>query len=227
MPSIGVTGSGSVSPSIATIDAIQASVLLARYYYVTGSVRAAAYHANAATRLAVDAGLHQLASVRVPAIARARAQAQMQSSTQMPWSMGAEQPDYPLHLDPCSDSVELGERLGVWWQAYALDRVLSVSLKKTPCVVDDEAAETRVDAPWPEDIMEYENMGVDAIRGDNTLRVFFAHQGQQPAGMPGGFSHLALRVKAAALLELAEKVAVNWGLREYRSTQNSALTLAN
>ena len=191
-------------------------MLLARYYYVTGALRAAAYHANAAVRLAIDAGFHQLGSMRASAISQARAQAQvqLQAQTQMPWSNGSELSENSLELDASSDAVEMGERLGVWWQAYALDRVLSVGLKKPPCVSDDETTAMCIDAPWPGDIEEYENVSADAIRGDSTLRMFIANSGQQPAGVPGGFSHLALRVKAVALYELATKVSANLGLRK-------------
>lgn len=62
---------------------------------------------------------------------------------------------------------------------------------------------------------------MDAIQGNNTLRIFFLHQGQ-PTSTSGGFSHLALRVKAAALYSAAVRASANWGFRPSAQLQSSS-----
>lgn len=140
-----------VSPSIAAIDAIQASVLLARYFFATGRLHEASYHASAAADLAVQIGLHQINS----SLALVMAQQQQQWGGLQGLSAVSTS---ALRLAPAQDAIELGERIGVFWQVYILDRLLSVALKRSPCIIDDDCVETRIDTPWPEEIEEYEHV---------------------------------------------------------------------
>lgn len=137
-----------ISPAIVAIDAIQASVLLSRYFFANARFHEASYHANAAADLAVQLGLHQLNST----FALAAQQQQWGFPTVSPVSSSA------LRLAPPVDSVELGERIGVFWQVYILDRMLSVALRRPPCIIDDDCVETRIDTPWPEEIEEYDHV---------------------------------------------------------------------
>lgn len=156
-PSSGLTPSISpspvlqVSPSIAAIDAIQASVLLARYFFATGRLHEASYHASAAADLAVQIGLHQINS----SLALVMAQQQQQWGGLQGLSAVSTS---ALRLAPAQDAIELGERIGVFWQVYILDRLLSVALKRSPCIIDDDCVETRIDTAWPEEIEEYEHV---------------------------------------------------------------------
>lgn len=140
-----------VSPSIAAIDAIQASVLLARYFFATGRLHEASYHASAAADLAVQIGLHQINS----SLALVMAQQQQQWGGLQGLSAVSTS---ALRLAPAQDAIELGERIGVFWQVYILDRLLSVALKRSPCIIDDDCVETRIDTPWPEEVEEYEHV---------------------------------------------------------------------
>lgn len=142
-----------VSPSIVVIDAIQASVLLSRYFFATGRLHEASYHASAAADLAVQVGLHQINSSLALAVAQQQQQwGALQGLSAVSTST--------LRLAPAQDAIELGERIGVFWQVYILDRLLSVALKRSPCIVDDDCVETRIDTPWPEEIEEYEHVRV-------------------------------------------------------------------
>ncbi|KAH8116650.1 hypothetical protein DFH11DRAFT_1542643 [Phellopilus nigrolimitatus] len=190
------TETETVRPATAALDAIQASVLLARYFFATARLHEASYHASAAADLAVQCGLHQLGAPSSP--------------YDFEFGVGGSASASALRLAPPADAVELGERIGVFWEVYVLDRLLAVALRRPPCIADDDCVETRVDTPWPEDVEEYESIPVEAVRGGATLRTFFAHQGQQPrGGAPGGFSRLALRAKAAALYAAAARAAAN------------------
>ncbi|THG92500.1 hypothetical protein EW145_g8696, partial [Phellinidium pouzarii] len=62
---------------------------------------------------------------------------------------------------------------------------------------------------------------MESIQGDSTLRMFFLNQAQ-PIGTSGGFSLLALRVKAVALYSSAARAAANWGLRSTGSQASSS-----
>lgn len=131
------------------VDVVQASCLLAKYFLATGRTPEASYHASAAATLAVHAGLHRAASMHVRAGGRRVA------------GQGAP----GLLLDAPQDAIELGERIGVFWQAYVLDRCLAVALQRQTCIVDDEGFDTRIDAPWPEEIEEYENVSAGIGEG--------------------------------------------------------------
>ena len=65
-----------------------------------------------------------------------------------------------LEIESPQDSIELGERILVFWQAFILDRCLSVALKRPVCIVDDEAYASQIDTPWPIEIEEYESVGI-------------------------------------------------------------------
>lgn len=144
----------SVSPATVAVDAIQASVLLARYFFAIGRLHEASYHASAAADLAVQVGLHQISSSYALAISQEQRWVNFPSINPVSSS--------ELHLAPPQDSIELGERIGVFWQVYILDRLLSVALRRPPCIVDDDCVETRIDTPWPDDIEEYENVSLSS-----------------------------------------------------------------
>lgn len=135
----------SVSPAIAAIDALQASVILSRYFFACARLTEASYHASAAADLAVQWGLHQLNGADVNAFGLGTFDAENASTS-------------ALHLAPPTDTIELGERICVFWQVFVLDRLLSVALRRPPCIVDDDCVETKVDSPWPEDAEEYGNV---------------------------------------------------------------------
>lgn len=134
-----------VSPAVAAVDALQASVILSRYFFACARLTEASYHASAAADLAVQWGLHQLSGADL-------------NSFGLVGSFDGDNSTSALHLAPPSDSIELGERICVFWQVYVLDRLLSVALRRPPCIVDDDCIETRVDSPWPEDAEEYGNV---------------------------------------------------------------------
>ncbi|KAI5118172.1 hypothetical protein M0805_008413 [Coniferiporia weirii] len=198
-----------VAPATAALDALQASVLLARYFFACARLTEASYHASAAADLAVQCGLHQLRGGFSLGVFGSDFGSGVSGYE---YDGGLGMSSSALHLSPPVDAVELGERIGVFWQVYVLDRMLSVALRRPPCIVDDDCVETRIDTPWPEEIQEYENIPMETIQSSSTLRMFFLNQAQ-PTGVSGGFSLLGLRVKAAALYSAAARAVANWGLR--------------
>ncbi|TDL21708.1 hypothetical protein BD410DRAFT_287744 [Rickenella mellea] len=176
------------------IDTIQACAMLAKYYFANGRNLEASFHASSAATMAIHAGLHRTASTQAGLL---------------PWT-DVTKGSALLPLDPPKDAAEQGERIAVFWQVFIIDRTLSVALQRPTCIPEDCGFYTRIDTPWPEDIEEYDNMSLDAIQGDSTLRMFFTHQGQTLSGV-GGFSTSALRVKAAALYERGTRMAATWG----------------
>lgn len=128
------------------IHAIQASILLALYFFVVDRPLEGQYHANSAATLALSAGLHKI-------FANAD-QADPSQSIAL------------FVLPPAVDVVELGERIRVFWEVYFLDRCWSVALR-VPCViVDDATVRTRIDTPWPQDIVEYAQVPFSVLHKD-------------------------------------------------------------
>lgn len=138
-------GIQTVTPAIAAIDALQASVILSRYFFACARLTEASYHASAAADLAVQWGLHQLSGSGINSYGLGSLEGDNASTS-------------ALHLAPPTDTIELGERICVFWQVFVLDRLLSVALRRPPCIIDDDCIETRVDSPWPEDPEEYGNV---------------------------------------------------------------------
>ena len=169
-------------PALGTviIDTIQASCLLARYFFALGRLHEAGYHTSAAANLAVQAGLHQIASVSNSSMYPG-GQAQQWSGAPVEGFVSTEyggrstagfmggpsmhsvnpplSPSFStLRLPPPVDAVELGERIGAFWQSFVLDRLVSVAVRRPASIADDDCVDTRIDTPWPEEIEEYENV---------------------------------------------------------------------
>ncbi|KAL5485556.1 hypothetical protein ACEPAI_8199 [Sanghuangporus weigelae] len=189
-------GNGNESYTSPALDALQASVLLARYLFAEGRSNEARMHVVRAGDLVLQLGLHQLFSN----------------------GPSNESGACRLHIQPPSDSVALGECVALFWVAFVLDRMVATALNLPPCIVDDECVETRIDTPWPEDVEEYENIPMESVHGSATLRNFFVHQGIQVAGVSlGGFSLFALLAKASALYAACARTSANWGIHSLAS----------
>lgn len=198
------------------VDLIQASCLLSIYFMTNGRLLEGSYHASAAATLALQWGLHQIGSPEVaPGVIT------------NDW-------DSSFRLEPAKDAIEQGERICAFWQAYVLDRCWSVALQR-PCIFPDSThPRTTITTPWPQPMEEYEAVSsgcpqnpVRSVRcihdqslqgeldigdGSPTVDTFFARRAQT-AAMLGGFSVHALRAKASALLDSANKLSSSWNPR--------------
>ncbi|KAG1806069.1 uncharacterized protein BJ212DRAFT_1485989 [Suillus subaureus] len=170
------------------LDVIQASCLLSVYFLSNGRALEGSYHANAAASLAIQCGLHGAIINR-------------SSSFETTASIS------PFKLDPPKDAIEQGERILTFWQVFALDRCWSVVLHKPVTIPHGSDGYPSIILPWPQDMEEYVAGQIDDLHSFHTVRSFFDHQ---VTNVRGGFSPLALRVKASALFERAHHLASTW-----------------
>ncbi|KAG2365372.1 hypothetical protein BDR07DRAFT_1374335 [Suillus spraguei] len=168
------------------LDVIQASCLLSVYFLSNGRALEGSYHANAAASLAIQCGLHGAITNR---------------SFETTASIS------PFKLDPPKDAIEQGERILTFWQVFVLDRCWSVVLHKPVTIPHGSDGYASIIMPWPQDMEEYVAGQIDDLHSFHTVRSFFDHQ---VANVRGGFSPLALRVKASALFERAHHLASTW-----------------
>lgn len=136
------------------VSAIQAEVLLARYFFNLGRLLEGRFHANAAVSLAISCGMHRIAfgAQPPPTSSATGARSVIGGLTAASSSSGM------FDLAPARDPVELGERVRLFWEVYTLDRCWSVALG-SPCVLtDDEESGTQIDTPWPKEMEEYDQV---------------------------------------------------------------------
>lgn len=135
------------------VSAIQAEVLLARYFFNLGRLLEGRFHANAAVTIAVSCGLHrikyggeqQTSPVSPPAPGTGAISAFTGSSG-------------VFDLVPAHDPVELGERIRLFWEVYILEKCWCVVLS-SPCVfANDTDAGSQIDTPWPREMGDYEQV---------------------------------------------------------------------
>ncbi|KAH7912432.1 hypothetical protein BJ138DRAFT_1004480 [Hygrophoropsis aurantiaca] len=169
------------------LDVIQASCLLSVYFLSNGRALEGSYHANAAASLAVQCGLHGALFTRPT----------FETTSAIP----------SFRLEPAKDVIEQGERILTFWQVFVLDRCWSVVLQKPVTIPESPDGYASILMPWPQEMEEYESGQIDEIHSFQTVRSFFEGQA---ANLVGGFSPLALRVKASALFERAHQLSANW-----------------
>ncbi|KAH9940358.1 uncharacterized protein BXZ73DRAFT_98800 [Epithele typhae] len=181
------------------IDLIQASCLLSLYFLSNGRMLEGSYHASAASTLAVQCRLHQIGS-----------------EDRM---LAPDNWDSSFELPPPKDSIERGERISTFWQVYNLDRCASVMLRRPATLPDSDHPWASITTPWPQRIEDYEDGDLDVGTGSPTIRAFFVQQSQSTS--LSGFSIGALRVKASALYEGANRLSSSWSPRSLASSSFS------
>ncbi|GJE88002.1 C6 transcription factor domain-containing protein [Phanerochaete sordida] len=145
--------SSSLQDSDRLIQIVQASCLIAIYFFSRGRTLEGYYHSSTAARLAVSLGLHQIKSEEWyrlqfdPAAVQQPAFLAFKSSLQLP---------------PPKDSVEHAERVAAFWQVFQVDRAWSVASGLPAALPDDDnSPRARVETTWPtaisdsQDILEY------------------------------------------------------------------------
>jgi hypothetical protein len=166
------------------VDVVQASCLLSLYFLSNGRMLEGGYHASTAASLAVQFGLDR--SILQPTFE----------------SM------YSFKMEPARDPIEESERILAFWQAYNLDYCWSVVLRKPPIIREGRYAFNSVN--WPRDAEEYDAAHIDGGLHSQTIRPFLE---THAANVTSGYSTLALRAKASALFERADRLSSSWDQR--------------
>ena len=189
------------------VDVVQASCLLSLYFLSNGRMLEGSYHASAAAALVTQFGLDK-------GIAQQN-----------------HEPLHALKIDTAKDPIEEGDRIMAFWQAYNLDYCWSVVLRKPPVIRDGRYAFASVSPPWPRDAEDYETVRYRLVKYH--FRVCLLSSAPQvDCGQPfqattrpfmessaaNGYSPLALRVKASALFQRADRLSSSWDSRKTRGT---------
>ncbi|KAL6308695.1 hypothetical protein BKA93DRAFT_725409 [Sparassis latifolia] len=118
------------------LNVLQASCLLAVYFFCHGRVLEGYYHSSTAARLAMDVGLHQVHPIDFMQI-------QISLTPHFVPSKGSSP------LSPPQDNVEYAERVAAFWQIFAVDRAWSVATGLPPALPDDDHPQTQIETAWP------------------------------------------------------------------------------
>jgi Fungal specific transcription factor domain len=107
--------------------ALQAEVLLSRYYFSIGSFLEGRYHCSAAVSIALSLGFHRIRSMQ----------------------------GLPPNT-PSVDTVEEGERINAFWTVFFDDKCWAVAMDVPSAFPDHKTVDGRIDTPWPLDMAQYE-----------------------------------------------------------------------
>lgn len=130
------------------VNVVQASSLLAVYFFAKARLLEGYYHSSSAARLAVALGLHQ---IRTP-VWRPQQGAQYGGAA---WNGS---PSTSVPLPPPHDAVELGERILAFWQVFVVDRCWSVATGLPSSLPDDDHPQLHISSVWPRPIYDFENV---------------------------------------------------------------------
>lgn len=125
------------------VQIVQASCLIAVYFFSRGRVLEGYYHSSTAARLAVSLGLHQI---------RPEDWYQLQSDIS-----AAAQPAFisfkpSLQLPVPRDATEYAERVATFWQVFLVDRAWSVASGLPAALPDDDSPRAKIETTWPTSI---------------------------------------------------------------------------
>ncbi|KAF9258055.1 hypothetical protein L218DRAFT_948709 [Marasmius fiardii PR-910] len=170
------------------IHMIQASVLIAQYFFRNSRFLEGKYHMTNAHSLAIGARLHTIRSVepgRSP---------------------------FAVSFSPPQDAIEEGERINAFWSVVILNTCwMSVDGSPSNMIYTHEPG-LRIDTPWPEDMDTYTIHGIPSnLVGNQTVERFL--RGVNTGDNPNGGSWTALHAKASILFERATQV----GLAHWRN----------
>ncbi len=121
------------------IQVVQASSLLAVYFFSRGRVIEGYYHSSTAARLAVSLGLHQIKSegwyhLRLDVMAQPVSFLSFKSS---------------LRLTAPNDATEYAERVAAFWQVFVVDRAWSVACGLPAALPDDDSPRAQIETTLP------------------------------------------------------------------------------
>ncbi|KAI0091628.1 hypothetical protein BDY19DRAFT_904256 [Irpex rosettiformis] len=168
------------------LDVLQASILLANYFFHHNRLLEGKFHTGAAVSLAHMCNLHKLLSPPGPA--------------------GSAAPEY---LPRPLDVVQECERIHAWWSVFVLDKTWVVALSAPSMINEEQERGSEVDTPWPigMDLYRQQPSSSRPNPGSTTKR-FFAELLTDNTNVPNGDpSCLTLLAKASALYERANYIA--------------------
>lgn len=128
------------------VNIVQASCLLACWFFGKGRLLEGYYHASSAGRLAIGLGLHQIRSDKFgppgssPLSQKADSHPVIQEEGMVP---------------PPNSRMEIGQRILTFWQVFNVDRCWAVATNLPSGLVDDDHPRTRILTLWPREVEEY------------------------------------------------------------------------
>ncbi|KAH9857547.1 hypothetical protein C2E23DRAFT_719457 [Lenzites betulinus] len=165
------------------VQVLQASCLLAAYFFWHGRTLEGYYHSSIAARLAVGLGLHQIRTNEWFQLQFARA-GYNQGDASAPLKQS-------VPLKPPIDEVEYAERIAAFWQIFSIDRAWAVSTGLPTALPDDDHPRSRIETMWPITIPDDPDPALDGITIPSIAGTHLS----------GSASTSALRAKAIALFE--------------------------
>lgn len=135
--------SSSLQDSDRLIQIVQASCLIAIYFFSSGRTLEGYYHSSTAARLAVSLGLHQIKS-----------EDWYRFQPDVGSAVNVAQPAFmtfksSLQLSTPRDSIEYLERIAAFWQVFAVDRAWSVASGLPAALPDDDSPRAQIVTTWP------------------------------------------------------------------------------
>ncbi|KAJ3519680.1 hypothetical protein NM688_g9266 [Phlebia brevispora] len=131
--------SSSLQQSDRLLHIVQASCLIAIYFFSRGRTLEGYYHSSTAARLAVSLGLHQIKpedwyQLELDVMAQPLPFVSFKSC---------------LQLSAPRDSVEYAERVAAFWQVFTVDRAWSVASGLPAALPDDDSPRAQIETVWP------------------------------------------------------------------------------
>lgn len=196
--------SSSLQDSDRLIQIVQASCLIAIYFFSRGRTLEGYYHSSTAARLAVSLGLHQIKS---------EDWYNLQFDTDN-IATAVSQPAFltfksSLQLAAPKDSVEYTERVAAFWQVFSVDRAWSVASGLPAALPDDDnSPRARVETTWPSTIGDTQVCAASSAR--NPAQPFLQDMLDclQPLNtLDGGKLNPYLRAKVVTLFERSYRLS--------------------
>jgi len=106
---------------------------------------------------------------------------------------------HTIRIESAQDPMEQGERILAFWQAYNLDYCWSVVLRKSPVIRDGRYVFTSATPSYSEDY--------EVVEGGHLFQTSRPFVEASPVSISNGYSTLALRSKASALFQRADRLS--------------------
>ncbi|TDL30159.1 hypothetical protein BD410DRAFT_834340 [Rickenella mellea] len=177
------------------MQAVQAEILLALYFFNSGRTVEGQYHASGASNLAIGMGLHQIRPLSRSTPSRSRG------------SLG--DTTIAFSIPPVRSAPEEAERIGLFWAVFNLDKCWSAANGSPPIMTEDGNPRTQIDTPWPSSDKEVNDRGSRTSPVDNstgrTVQDFLSGRSSRTSDMRR--STPALRSQVSAILDCVHRTA--------------------